>query len=339
MLTREFSQVAQADWPTCAAIEFPAQTTQLFPLFDFPSSQSTHCVAPEVTGSPAALLASDPSLHELQSEAPVPLIESAPQASQPKLLLMLPFFPASQSWHKPSPAVNQYSPPPHSMQSATVSWLAAPLPEVNLPSSHEVQVEEPAAALKEFEGQTLQLAASEEPALLKVPTPHSSQAVFAPFEYFPPAQIEHVDAPSEPETYPSAQSSHEVCSRADWYFPVSQAEHCCWETSAVARPGGHWVQEMLPVPLACFPPAQSVQAAFPVMFANFPSTQTVQTFVAEPVAPEYFPVPQSAHSGWPSCSLYFPAAQETQADSAVAAAELPAFPAAQEIHTSAPTRL
>ena len=200
MLTREFSQVAQADWPTCAAIEFPAQTTQLFPLFDFPSSQSTHCVAPEVTGYPAALLASDPSLHELQSEAPVPLIESASQASHPKLFVVLPFFPASQSWQEPSPAVDQYSPPPHSMQSSTVSWLAASFPEVNLPSSHGVQVEEPASALKEFEGQTLQLAASEEPALLILPTPQSTQTLFSSFAYFPPAQIEHVGEPDEPAT-------------------------------------------------------------------------------------------------------------------------------------------
>jgi len=200
LLTREFSQVAQVDWPTAEAIEFNAQTTQLFPLFDFPSSQSTHCVAPDVTGSPAALLASDPSLHVVQLEAPVPLIESAPQASQPKLFLVLPFSPASQYWHEPSPSVNQYSPPPHSMQSSKLSWLAASLPEVNLPKSHEVQVDEPSEVLKEFAGHTMQLAASEEPALLKVPAGQSTQALFSTFAYFPPSQIEHVGEPDEPAT-------------------------------------------------------------------------------------------------------------------------------------------
>ena len=218
--------VPQSAQDVCPAVEvkvFPEHSAQLFPLSNFPASHGTHCVAPEVTGSPAAFLASVPSLHCVQLAAPAPLIEFASQASQEKLFVVLAFFPASQTWHPASPPVNfQNSPPPQVLQSSELSCSPADSPTVKLPSAQPAQVADPAASLYSFVGHTAQSSAASEPWALCVPSPQASQAVFPSFEYFPPAQTVQESEPVWSAKKPPAHGVHVPSPPAvDWYRPAA----------------------------------------------------------------------------------------------------------------------
>jgi len=255
------------------------------------------------------------------------------------LLLVLPFFPASQSWHKPSPAVDQYSPPPHSMKSATLSWLAASLPEVNLPSSHEVQVDEPSAALKEFAGTDAAAVCQRGPSTAEGANYAVHASAFLNVRVLPPiADRARWQARRVSDVTASAIAAR-CLARSE--LVLSNPARCALLLASVGRGlsrealGAGNASSSTGVLSSSTIRASGISSCA----ANFPSVQSAQTFVAEPEAPKNLPAPQSPHSVWPSSSLYFPAAQEMHADSAVAAAELLAFPAAQETHTSAPTRL
>jgi hypothetical protein len=134
---------------------FPLHTVQLFSVSNFPISQLVHCVAPEVTNSPAAFLASEPGSHWAQLADPAALNVRGGQKSQLKLSVTLPFFPGWQLWQDPSLS-DPNSPAPQRMQSLALSWLAGKAPMVNLPASQVAQVEDPATALYSFTGQMSQ---------------------------------------------------------------------------------------------------------------------------------------------------------------------------------------
>jgi len=170
--------VPQSAQDVCPAAEvkvFPEHSTQLFPLLNFPASHGTHWVAPEATGSPAALLASDPSLHWVQLAAPTPLIEFASQASQEKLSVVLPFFPASQLWHEPS--LDQNCTLVQVLQSSELSWFPAEFPIVKLPSTQSEQTAVPVTSVYLFGWHTAQSMAESDPCALYVPTTQFKQPV------------------------------------------------------------------------------------------------------------------------------------------------------------------
>jgi len=154
---------------------FPEHSAQLFPLSNFPASHGTHCVAPEVTGSPAAFLASVPSLHWVQLAAATPLIEFASQASQEKLSVVLPFFPASQLWHEPS--FDQNCTLVQVLQSSELSWFPAISPIVKLPSAQSEQTAVPVTSVYLFVGHTVQSRIESDSWALYVPTMQFKQPV------------------------------------------------------------------------------------------------------------------------------------------------------------------
>ena len=91
------SQEVQEVCPVDVETAFPLHTVQLFSDSNFPISQLVHCVAPEVTNSPAAFLASEPGSHWAQLADPAALNVRGGQKSQLKLSVRLPFFPVLYS--------------------------------------------------------------------------------------------------------------------------------------------------------------------------------------------------------------------------------------------------
>jgi hypothetical protein len=111
----------------------------------------------------------------VQLAAPTPLIEFASQASQEKLSVVRPFFPASQLWQEPS--LDQNCTMAQVLQSSELSWSPAEFPTVKLPSAQSVQNAVPVTSVYLFGWHTAQSGAEFDPWALYVPTTQFKQPV------------------------------------------------------------------------------------------------------------------------------------------------------------------
>ena len=360
------------------ALALAAPTTLLYVL----TAHSVHTLAPAFENVPAPQ-----DVHELSEGAPV-AAENFPamhceQALAPVAAAYLPTPQSVQTISVVAPVADEYFPVPQSVHAAvpvTVLYLPATHPLHGPPSGpvypmlqiqlviagelvgdcelgtgtlqliHELSSEMPSPGWNVLTPQSVH--AVSPGSFPYFPAAHRVQKLAPPPEYFPRAQLPHVEPCNEnlPATQskhmsrlfapacddlPAAQERHviaDICAIAPEYFPAVQSVQTWSPLLAPYFPTGQLVQLVAPVVSTKLPVAHSVQNEAPLAENEPPLHSAHAASDVALVAAENLPAPQRLQTDTPA-ALNRPAPQSTHA---VAAVLLTNFPAAHTLHAAAP---